>query len=84
MKKAKIALTAIAVLGTLGSALAFKAIKRSVNVYFTTTVAGATATLTLTHAITVPVVSIQGTFKYFTTIEGDDATAYSKVYIAAF
>lgn len=83
MKKAKIALTAIAVLGTLGSALAFKAIKRSINVYFTTAVSNATATATVTHAITVVATSTLGTFKYYTTISGDKATAYSKITTAA-
>jgi len=83
MKKAKIVLSAIAVLGTLGSTLAFKAIKRSLNTYFTTSVYSAIPTQTLTHAITTPSDASVGAFKYFTNVDGDRARAYSKLTTAS-
>lgn len=78
MKRAKIALSAVTMLTVMGTALAFKAVKRSVFTYFTTTVYNATATKTLTAAITVsPAPS--AAYRYYTLIDGSKATLHSYV-----
>lgn len=77
MKKAKFALSAIAVLAVVGSALAFKAVKRSVVIYYTTNAFNATATKTLTHAITTNEVGVPS--KYYTFVDNQTAKLYAPV-----
>lgn len=79
MKKAKIALSAIAAFSVVGSALAFKAVKRSSIVYFTTTAYNFTATKTLTHAITTVADTEAGSYKYYTLVDNTKATRGSYV-----
>lgn len=81
MKKAKIVLSAIAVLGVLGSTFAFKAAKRFTNghLLYITTVANATAVQTLARGITAAVGNAAASYRWYTAIKGDKAPFYSKL-----
>lgn len=68
MKKARIALAAIAVIGIVGGSLAFKAAKFGGTTFYTTGTAGDRATATITGVLTT-----SGTKVYYT--ETFDAVA---------
>lgn len=67
MRKAKITLIGIAIFSVLGVLLAFKAAKRLVIIYYTTTVYNATATKTFTNAGTT--VQGVGVYRFYTLID---------------
>jgi hypothetical protein len=76
MKKAKIALVAIATLGVVGGAFAFKAkADFSGSKYFVTTVQDAIPTLSI-KALTTTAVS--GTPYWYTTVADEEATVSAK------
>lgn len=77
MKKAKIALTAVTMMTVMGTALAFKAVKRTVIIYFTTTSYNATATQTLTKAATTA--AGFGSYRYYTLADNAKATLHGNV-----
>lgn len=74
MRKAKITLIGIAFFSVLGTLLAFKAAKRVLIVYFTTTVYNATATKTFTNAST----TFQGVgiYRFYTLIDNGKAVLH--------
>lgn len=79
MKKAKIILFAIAVLGALGSTLAFKVAKRVVtgHLIYVTTVNNAAACITLARAVTVAIAA-QGSYWWYTNRKCQPGVFFSK------
>lgn len=73
MKKAKLILSAIAIISIAGGTLAFKATKFGTLIYYTTNMAGAIATNTAGRAITTQTTTVP--FKYWTLVAGGIAPA---------
>lgn len=76
MKKARILLFFIGLCGLASASLSLKAVKRSIVVYYTTTIYNAICTITLTHATTT---NMFGKFRYYTFDDNQRCTRYSYV-----
>lgn len=77
MKKAKIFLSTVVLLSTISVSLAFKAAKRSVLFYYTTTVYNATCTKTLTRATTT--IHPAFPYKYYTFTDNQRCRLYARL-----
>jgi hypothetical protein len=80
MKKAKLFLAAIAVMGIVGGAVAFKAKTTHFATYYVATTTNVVPTKTIVDAYTVP--STTTTFvtaAYYTTLPGVDATKFAYI-----